>query len=309
MFKKSTVLLLLAIVIGGCGNATEDVAQKDQFTVLATIYPLLYFTEQIAGPEADVQGIIGSGADAHTFEPSPADIRLIASADLIVANGMGFEPWLGRAIASLETNEIAVVETAFVDEGHEEGHDAGGDGGHEHVHEDPHFWLDPVLAAMQVERIRDALIAANPDRSSIYVSNAASLLEDLATLHADYTFRLADCSRRTFITTHAAYGYMAGRYDLEQLSISGLSPEAEPTPRQLADLVVKVRDLGLTHILVESVGSTTLVNTLATETNIASLPIHPLESASTDELVKHRDYFGLMRDNLDSLSESLGCVA
>ena len=169
--QRSAVLCLLAIVVGGCGNATEDLAQKDQFTVLATIYPLLYFTEQIAGTDSDVQGLIDSGVEAHTFEPTPADIQLIASADLIVANGMSFEPWLERAIASLNGNEIAVVETALVNERHDEEHNE------EHVHEDPHFWLDPVLAATQVERVRDALTAENPDGSSMYIRNAADLLE------------------------------------------------------------------------------------------------------------------------------------
>ena len=148
VIKKSAVLCLLAIVVGGCGNATGDLPQKDQFIVLATIYPLVYFTERIVGASVNVHPLIGSGVEAHTFEPTPADMQLIASADLIVANGLDFEPWLGRAIVALDDSEIVVVEAALVEGSHQEEE-------HEHLHRDPHFWLDPVLAAVQVERVRD----------------------------------------------------------------------------------------------------------------------------------------------------------
>jgi zinc transport system substrate-binding protein len=342
VLKKSVLLVLLAIVVSGCGTADNGAAQdsptNERFTIVTTIYPLLYFTSRITGADTDasvdVLALIGSGAEAHTFEPTPADIQLLASADLIVANGLDLEPWLDRAIDALGETDTPVVEAANVEgirqrnaedlhhhDGEDEDHHEEEDADHhdeedEDHHEeegalrwDPHLWLDPVLAAAQVEHIRDSLVAADPNATDIYVANAADLLADLASLDAMYASRLAECTQRHFITTHAAYGYVADRYGLEQISIAGLTPEAEPSPRDLADLVEQVRALGLTHVLVEPSLSSRVAETLAAETNLGLLPIHQLESVTPDELSDHGDYLGLMRANLDSLTTALGCAA
>jgi zinc transport system substrate-binding protein len=297
------MLALLAIVATGCGGTDNDAPNDGRFTVVTTIYPLLYFTERIAGPDVnvDVHSLIGSGAEAHTFEPTPGDIQLIASADLIVANGLDLEPWLDRALGALGDNVAPVVEAANVEGVRQQ---TGEDN-----RWDPHLWLDPVLAAAQVERLRDALVVADPNATDTYVANSADLLADLASLDALYASRLADCAQRHFVTTHAAYGYVADRYSLQQVAIAGLTPEAEPSPRDLADLVEQVRALGLTHVLVEPSLSSRVAETLAAETNLDLLPIHQLESVTPDELADHTDYLGLMRANLVSLTTALGCAA
>jgi zinc transport system substrate-binding protein len=264
------MLAVLAIVASGCGGTDNDTLEEGRFTIVTTIYPLLYFADRVAGPDVDVLSLIGSGVEAHTFEPTPADIQFLASADLIVANGLDLEPWLDRAIDALGDSTVPVVEAANVDGVRQQA-------GEDHRW-DPHLWLDPVLAAAQVERLRDALV-------------------------------VADCAQRHFVTTHAAYGYVADRYGLEQISIAGLTPESEPSPRDLADLVEQVRALDLTHVPVEPSLSSRVAETLAAETNLDLLPIHQLESVTPDELADHGDYLGLMRANLDSLTTALGCAA
>ena len=309
------MLALLAIVASGCGGTDNDTPEEGRFTIVTTIYPLLYFADRIAGPDVDVLALIGSGVEAHTFEPTPADIQLLASADLIVANGLDLEPWLDRAIDALGDSAVPVVEAANVDgvrQQADEDHQQA-DEDHQQADEDhrwdPHLWLDPVLAAAQVERLRDALVVADPDATDTYVANAADLLADLTSLDALYASRLADCAQRHFVTTHAAYGYVADRYGLQQIAIAGLTPESEPSPRDLADLVERVRALDLTHVLVEPSLSSRVAETLAAETNLDLLPIHQLESVTPDELADHGDYLGLMRANLDSLTTALGCAA
>ena len=292
---------MLAIVISACGSTSGDIPQDDRLTVVTTVYPLMYFTERIGGVELDVRPLVSAGVEVHTFEPTPADIQLLASADLIVANGLGLEPWLDRAIAAIGDSAAAVIKASNVKGARQDKNDA---------HRwDPHLWLDPVLAAAQVARLRDALVAADPGATATFVTNSATLLEDLAILDSIYASRLAECTQRHFVTTHAAYGYVAERYRLEQISIAGLTPEAEPSPRDLADLVEQVRALGLTHVLVEPSLSSRIAETLAAETSLELLPIHQLGSVTLSELADSNDYLGLMRANIDSLTTALGCAA
>jgi zinc transport system substrate-binding protein len=295
------MIALLAIVVSGCGSAGEDSPPGDRFTVVTTIYPLQYFATRIVGESADVDSLVGSGTEAHAFEPTPADVQRLASADLIVANGLDLEPWLDRALDALGDDAATVIEAGNVEGVRQDDEEAN--------RWDPHLWLDPVLAAAQVERIHDALVAADPNATDTYVTNAADLLADLASLDVLYASRFADCSQRHFVTTHAAYGYVADRYDLVQISIAGLTPDSEPSPRDLADLVERVRGLGLTHVLVEPTLSARVAETLAAETGLGFLSIHQLESVTPDELADHDDYLGLMQANLDSLTTALGCAA
>jgi zinc transport system substrate-binding protein len=324
------LFLLLAIVASACGSSTgnvvDETSQGGRFMVVTTIYPLMYFTNRITASDAsiDVRSLIGSGVEAHTFEPTPADIQLLASADLIVANGLDLEPWLDRALDALSGGHAPVIEAANAEDARQRANDdheghapvteaANAEDAHQRANDDhqwdPHLWLDPILAASQVKILRDALVSGNPDATDTYMANAAVLLDDLVSLDSKYALRLADCPLRHFVTTHAAYGYLADRYGLEQLSIGGLSPESEPSPRKLADLVEKVRSLALTHVLIEPPLSSRVAKTLAAETNLDLLAIHQLESVTREELADHGDYLGLMYDNLDSLTIALGCAA
>ncbi len=324
------VLVLVASL--GCGEDADD----DGLSVVASIYPLGYFTERVGGDLVTVHTLVRPGVEAHGFEPTASDLRTIGAADLVVMNGLELEPWLERALDALEDSDTRVVLEAadesqaiaggmhgHEDEGHGhegEGHEGEGEGheeegeGHEeegegHAHDlDPHMWLDPVLAVVQVERIRDALINADADNADVFRENAAALIKELNELHAEFSQALANCRHDHFVTSHAAYGYLAARYAVEQIPIAGLSPEAEPSPQQLAEIIDRVVDLGLGYVLVEPVLAGTLEETIQRETGIELIPIHAIESVTLAELEAHDDYFGLMRDNLASLKLSLECA-
>ncbi len=195
------------------------------------------------------------------------------------------------------------------EEGKDEDHEEEGDEGEEHGEEfDPHMWLDPLLAVGQVERIRDALIEADADNADAYRENASAVVDELNTLHAEFTEGLANCRHDHFVTSHAAYAYLAARYNAEQIPVTGLSPEAEPSPRQLAAITDRVTELGLGYVLVEPVLSDGLAQTIASEAGIDLIPFHAIGSVTTDELEAHGDYFGLMRNNLASLKVALECA-
>ncbi len=193
------------------------------------------------------------------------------------------------------------------DAAEEEDDHAGEEGDHGHGELDPHFWLDPLRAITQAERIADALIEADPAGADVYRANLATLSSELRALHAEFEAGLSSCVHREFVTSHSAYGYLALAYDLEQVSVSGLSPGFDPSPQRLAGIADRIKDLGIEAVLVEPVLSGSNEQVLADETGAGIYQIHPMDGITLDELAEFGDYFGLMRDNLNSLRAALDC--
>ena len=195
------------------------------------------------------------------------------------------------------------------DEGDHGDEDADEEGDHsdEESELDPHMWLSPTLAARQVERIRDAFIAADAGNADGYRQGANELVAELNALDEEIAQSLSDCRHEHFVTSHAAYGYLAAQYGLEQIAVAGLSADVAPSPRRLAQVTDRVTELGLGHVLVEPVLSDRLAQTIARETGIQLLSIHAIGSVTNAEIEAHADYFGLMRDNLASLRLALEC--
>ena len=196
------------------------------------------------------------------------------------------------------------------DEDEEEGEDHGDEEeGHDHGHGelDPHFWLDPLRAITQAERIAGALTEADPAGADVYQANLAALSSELRALHAEFEAGLSSCVHDEFVTSHAAYGYLALAYGLEQVSVSGLSPGFEPSAQRLASIADRINDLGLEAVLVEPVLSGSNEQVLASETGAGIYMIHPMDGVTQNELDEHGDYFGLMRDNLNSLRAAMEC--
>ncbi len=183
----------------------------------------------------------------------------------------------------------------------EEGH------GHGHGELDPHFWLDPLRAITQAARIAEALIEADPSSADTYRANLAALSSELRALHAEFETGLSSCEHEEFVTSHAAYGYLALAYGLEQVSVTGLSPGFDPSPQRLANIADRINDLGLEAVLVEPVLSGSHEEVLAGETGARIYKIHPMDGVTQDELDEFGDYFGMMRDNLNSLRAAMQC--
>ena len=191
------------------------------------------------------------------------------------------------------------------DHGDEEGEE--GEHGHGHGELDPHFWLDPLRAITQAERIAGALIEADPAGAEVYEANLAALGDDLRALHAEFEAGLSSCAHEEFITSHSAYGYLALAYGLEQVGVSGLSPGFDPSPQRLASIADRINDLGIEAVLVEPVLSGANEQVLADETGAGIYMIHPMDGVTQDELDEFGDYFGMMRDNLNSLRAAMDC--
>ena len=327
----------------GAVQTAEPAESRAGLKVVASIYPMQYFAERIGGDRVEVIALVPPGVDGHTFELTPSDLLRIAEADVIAMNGLELEPSLERALESLGDDVTGVVveaadaasAVAYVDHTDDAGHDDhdsdehdhgdhddgdhddhDADAGHDdhdgaHVHEqgelDPHVWQDPLRAVTQAERIAEALVSRDPSGEDVYRANLDDLIGDLRALHAEFEAGLSSCRHREFVTSHAAYGYLALRYGLEQITVFGLSPGSDPSPQRLAGIADRIRDAGLAAVLVEPVLSGQSERVLAEETGAEILAVHPLDGVTVDELAEHGDYLGLMRDNLRNLRSALDC--
>jgi zinc transport system substrate-binding protein len=319
--RRGWIVLGLALLASGCQQSPPPAAARP--LVVTSFYPLYEFARQVAGERAEVLSLVPPGAEPHAWEPAPADVARAQRARVFVYNGAGFEPWAERLARDLDpaatlvvraTEGLALVEADLPGHGHQHGAAAGtAHRGHAHDTErgrgspDPHVWLDPVLAQAQVETVRAALTTADPDGAQTYADNARRFTERLQALHGAYEAGLATCERRDVVVSHAAFGYLTRRYRLAQVSIMGLSPEAEPGPAELAALVRFARRHEVRTIFFETLVSAKLAETLAREVGAQSLVLNPVEGLTREEAAAGKDYVALMEANLANLRTALGC--
>jgi zinc transport system substrate-binding protein len=269
---RRLAFVLTVLALAGCGG-TDD---TDPPAVVAAFYPLAWAAEQVAGGDLRVVDLTPPGAEPHDVELSPRDVETIRGADLVVYVGGGFQPAVEEAIAGRDRPSVDVLE---------------GD-------RDPHVWLDPVRFA----GIADVIAAALGRREA-----GRSLTRRLGALHDRYAAGLEGCARRTLVTSHAAFGHLAERYGLTQLSLVGSSPEAEPGPRGIQRLVDSVRASGATTVFTEPLVSDRLAQTVAREAGVEVANLDPIEGLSEERLDGGEDYLTVMRDNLEALRAALGC--
>jgi zinc transport system substrate-binding protein len=181
----------------------------------------------------------------------------------------------------------------------EEGH------GHEHSEEDPHSWLDPENMVAVTKAVEAKLSKVDPDHASDYAANAAKLTSELQALSTDFATGLKTCKNRTIVTSHAAFQYLAARYDLTQVPIAGIDPANEPSPAQLADITDLVRKEKITTVFTEELVSPAIADTIAKEAGVKTATLDPIEGLS--DATKGQTYLTLMRKNLETLRKANSC--
>lgn len=295
MGKKITIILVTLILFfsftTGCIEQPEE---SDKIRVVATFYPLYEFSSRIGGEKVDVSTLIPAGVEPHDWEPGPRDIIKLESAQVFVYNGAGLEPFVEGMLERIEPGKLEVVDTS---KGIELIKTLG--------EPDPHIWLDPILAKQQVENIEEALVKTDPRNSEYYRANANALKQELEELHEEITRELAPAGKRVFISSHTAFSYFAIRYNLEQIAITGLSPEIEPGPAEIVEIVKLARDHGVKYIFFEPLVSPRLSEVIAKEVGAQTLVLNPIEGLTEDEIKQGKNYFTLMRENLDNLKTAL----
>lgn len=299
--RRLALLAALPLVLAGC--ATSSGAEDGTVDVLASFYPLQFVAEQVGGDRVSVDTLTPPGAEPHDVELSPAQVSRIDGADLVVYLS-GFQAAVDDAVA--QTSPAHVVDAASEATLRPEEHEDESDEEHEeHAHgdTDPHFWLDPSRMPSVVDDVAAALTEIDPDGADTFAANAAALTQRFEDLDAAYASGLAQCDSRTFVTSHEAFGYLADRYDLHQVGISGIDPEAEPSPARLAEVSTIVRDEGVTTIFFETLVSPKVAETLADDLGVDTAVLDPIEGLADPDA----DYFSIAEANLDALRMALSC--
>jgi zinc transport system substrate-binding protein len=299
LVKVRIVPILLLVLVGACapGRAADN---SGRLTVVAGFYPLAYAAERVGGGLVDVHNLTPPGVEPHDLELTPNEIAEIDQAEVVLYLGRGFAPSVEDAVPDAQGVTVDLLEGMPVRQGVPEGEGQG-------PAVDPHVWLDPVLYRRVVDRTERALARARPRDSTTFKKGAGRFDRALARLDREYRRGLTGCARHVIVTSHAAFGYLADRYGLVQEPISGLSPDAEPDPARLADLAALVRREGVTTIFTEELVSPKVADTLAREVGVATKVLNPLEGLTTEEAAAGEDYVSVMRANLKTLEQALGC--
>ena len=291
---------LLGVLLVAC-NGSTNADESGKTSVIASFYPLAEAAQQVGGDLVSVENLTPPGVEPHDLELAPDDIEAIATADVIVYLGGGFQPAVEDAISQAE-DAVTVDALEAVDT-----NEAPPSEAEEGLTVDPHVWLDPGRYEEVARTVADALSEADPTNESSYDADADAYVAKVAELDEEFRADLANCERTTIVTSHEAFAYMAEAYGLTEVGIAGLSPEAEPSARRLAELKDLVEQEGITTIFAEELVSPRVAETLADEAGISVEVLDPLESLTDEQMAAGEDYLSVMRENLAILRGALGC--
>jgi zinc transport system substrate-binding protein len=285
LFLLAGVVVLVIATAGSGDDSSSAIAtgtSSHPTQVVAAFYPIAFAAEEIGGDKVSVENLTPPGAEPHDLEVTPRDVSDLQSADLDLLMGEGFQPQLESAAGG--QNALRLLDTPGLDL----------------TPGDPHVWLDPVRFQKIVDVIGEKL--GDPE--------AANALDaKLAALDGEFRAGLSNCNRHEIVTSHEAFRYLADRYGLEQVAISGISPEAEPTPSDLERAANAVHATGATTVFTETLASPKLAQTVARETGAKTAVLNPIEGLTQQQRDDGKDYFALMRENLAALEKALDCGA
>ncbi|MGV8847937.1 MAG: metal ABC transporter substrate-binding protein [Propionibacteriaceae bacterium] len=295
--RAAAAVLTFLLVATGC--STRPPADPSRLTVVVAFYPLQYVTDQVGGDQVNVTSLTQPGVEPHDLELTAKQVASLATADLVFYE-KGFQAAVDAAVDDQKPARVLDA-TALVPLRVTTGFDA--EQGSSAL--DPHSWLDPTTLITYAKAVAEQLAVARPEQATAFRQRADTLAASLTTLDTEFRTGLARCDRTAFVTSHAAFGYLAERYGLEQVGITGLSPDAEPTPARLAEVQKVAQSKGVTTIFSETLASPALANALAKDLGLRTDVLDPLEGI-TDQS-RGTDYVSVMRSNLAALEKANGC--
>jgi zinc transport system substrate-binding protein len=314
LFRAVCLTAILGVTLASCAKKGATEGGKQQITIVTTLFPLYDFARAIGQDKVEVTLLLPPGVEAHSFEPRPADIVRISTADVFVYTGRFMEPWVAELLKSLTTKTLVVVDASrgvnlIEGTGAHEEEDNVAEAEHHHGRFDPHIWLDFANAQKMVDSICAALVEKDPANRDLYIKNADDYKRKLTSLDQEYRQSLANAKYRTIVHAgHFAFGYLAKRYNLTFLSaFKGFSPDAEPTPRDIGELIEKTKQSGVKYVFYEELISPRVAQTLAAEAGVELLPLNGAHNVSKDALARGDTFLAIMQRNLESLKKGLQC--
>ncbi len=302
------LLLMLCLFVASCrSDIASDVSSDSTFTVVTTFFPLTEMARALAYDPSSVYSLIPPNVEPHDYEPTPSDLIRLKNTDLYFTLGIPLSaseesfietlPPTTPVVSVSSSVSLLPFEDGLVDERDSEEHEDEGV-------IDPHFWLSPKRMVVVVQTMRDAYIAADPIHTAWYHNQSLAQVSQLSALDLAYQEGLSHCALDTIFVTHNAYQYLADEYGFTVVSLSGLSPEVEPTPSELQNLIEEARTLNVSVLFSEELVDPRTAEALAEELGLEVLLLSPIEG-TTDESAT---YVTLMYQNLDRLKYAMGCT-
>lgn len=286
------LVLLTAVLLGGCLGAQTTNDGEGKLKVVVSFYPHQFLAEKIGGEFVSVTPIVAAGVEPHDYEPTPEQIKRVLAADVFIYHGAHFDTWAERVIQEAPATFISVQAS---------------DGLQLLTGPDPHFWLDPSLMEKVAARIAGAMSKKNPEHAEQYQKNYEILAGELNQLSALYISKMQNCKQNFVVTNHNAFNYLANRYGFTVEAMSGLSPQSEPSLNSLKVLRDLLNQHGIKYVLTETLASSRFAQTLADEVGAQTLVLNPIEGLTEEQVAAGENYLSLMRQNAEALSKAREC--
>lgn len=282
---------IVALLGAGCASGSSASDTTGKTTVVAAFYPVAEAAQRVGGSCVTVRNLTPAGAEPHDLELTPDQVDAIQSAKVVFVMGHGFQPGVEDAASQRDGTTVKLLDGLHAKKS------------------DPHVWLDPTRYAQLVSSVSRTLVRVAPNCRAQITRNTAKFQRDIGRVGDEYAVGLRTCKRHTIVTAHEAFGYLAGRYHLEQQGIAGISPDQEPDAQRLADLADLVRRDGVTTIFTETLVSPRVADALAREAGgVKTETMNPIEGL-TDQQIQHgADWASVMGENLTKLRSALGCT-
>ena len=325
-FAGILAFFLLWTAVAACSNS--EPSDQETPLIYTSFFPLYNFANYLTDSEVEIRNLLPLGGSAHDWEPDPRTVAELEDADILVLNGLHLEPWADKLIPQLEDAGVVIVElgervlSEHADESlhahdHDHGHEQPGiqaalelaealhaHDHHDHEHTiDPHIWLNPMMAAEQVEILADELSTLLPEYEEHYLTRSADFRSRAESLDAELQTGLAEQERPVFIVTHEAFSYLASSYDLMQIGVSGMMSEQEPNPQAMALIIDYMRAYDIPTIYYDAYGSDKIAETIASETGAQVLRLYTLETVAEEDQSGENTYFDLMQKNMEALKQ------
>lgn len=310
--KKTILLLLMTILLlSGCSNGkpSKDIEQNsnsEKIKISASTYPMYYIANEIGRDNIDLEVLVPIGVDPHEYELSLKETKELEHTDLFLYNGQGLEHWGEKVSDNMKDKAKEVikasdyVELLEVQENKEDDHQHTN-----HGDKDPHIWLDPINVDKIAKEFKNKLIIMDKENKDIYEKNYLELSNELKDLDNKYNNELSPRKQNTILVSHMAFAYLANRYDLEQIAVTGISPHSEPSPKSISKLIDITHEKDIDHIFFEVLSSPKSVEMIAKEANLEVLKLNPIGGITKEQFESGEDYISIMEENLENLKKAL----